>query len=746
MRLVFSNPYLLALLPATLLAAGCGGSFTLAPGAGNSVVLSSHVVGASTGSSASASTGQVVVGSQPVPVETSAVLQWSAAFPDGISADVRWSVTGGDPHSGAGSVTDAGLYTPPAWLTVDAATVTLHARFAGSATDAATALLRITPGFIRPLAPENLALGAGATATFSASIAEVGGSASVHFALPASGVGSLSTPACKRSPLASENPAYTVCSVTYTAPEGIAVSQSVELLAAVTAPSAIPLAVPPPGSALSTAQLLLNPQGVTSNPAIHQQMLALPVALGSSAGSNTDYDSAHGQLTDCCGGTLGALVADTSGNSYVLGNNHILARSDQAIPGATVIQPGLIDNGCTPYGEGPGSTPIASLVAYPPLSAPSTRVDAALARVAPGSVDATGTILELGSLQPDGTLAAAPPGVSSTAGHGEPAQLGMEVAKSGRTTGLTCGSITAINTEVLVDYYRDCAETEHAFRKRFTGQIVASSPSFSDSGDSGALIVDSANAEPVGLFFAGGVDDRGVVQAIANPVSDVLADLGRSLATSANPIPLHFVGAADHRVTCLRYPEQHFAPPALSSAAKASAAHALEMARQWAAASAPEPLLVPSADQLAPDGSALPAISFGGILPVSTPRFFGGVPTHVDAAASVPLDASALARAERVRDSRSAALFAMSSAIFGVGVGRSADNPADTALILFVDRSQAAPALPASIDGERLRIIRMDRPHVTRGRGQPAVHGCRPDGSLLPRSLPALALRPLPQP
>ncbi len=754
MRVACSNPYLLALLPATLLAAGCGGSFRLAPksvsghssgsASANAIVLTAQVAGSTS--------HQAIPASQPIALQTTSALQWSV--PDALNGDVRWSVTGGDPHSGAGSITSTGLYTPPSWLTQDEATVTVHARIADSSTDAATALLRITPGFIRPIAPENLALGAGASASFSASIAEVGGSASVQFALPAAGFGSLSTPDCTRYSLTSENPAYTVCSVTYTAPAAISATQSVILRATVTSPASSALNSSAIAPVFSSAQLLLNSQGVTSNPATHQQALALPVQLGSSAGSNSDYDSARGQLTDCCGGTLGALLADASGNLYALSANHILARSDQAIPGETIIQPGLIDNACTPYGEGTGTTPIASLAPYPLLSAPATRVDAALARVSPATVDPTGAILELGPRQPDGTLAAAPPGVSSTSGRGEAAHLGMAVAKSGRTTGLTCGSVTALHTEVLVDYYRDCAETQHAFRKRFTDQIVVSGPSFSDAGDSGALIVDSSNAEPLGLFFAGGVDERGIDHAIANPASDLLANLGRSLASGATPTPLHFVGTQDHPVACLRYPTLQPAPLPLTSAARAAAAHALELARQWAARNGPipEPMLAPSADQLAPDGTALPAILFGSSLSPSAPRFFAGIPTQVhDAPAAAP-DAAALARVLRVRDRRSTSLFALSPAIFGLGVGLSADNPADPALILFVDRNQPAPTLPNSIDGERLRIIRMERPHVTRGRGQAAVRGCRPIPSIpappvsTASDVRRLLLRPLPLP
>jgi hypothetical protein len=41
------------------------------------------------------------------------------------------------------------------------------------------------------------------------------------------------------------------------------------------------------------------------------------------------------------------------------------------------------------------------------------------------------------------------------------------VAKSGRTTGLTCGGISAIDLDVKVDYYLDCAETRPYLTKTF---------------------------------------------------------------------------------------------------------------------------------------------------------------------------------------------------------------------------------------------------------------------------------------
>ena len=49
--------------------------------------------------------------------------------------------------------------------------------------------------------------------------------------------------------------------------------------------------------------------------------------FGVSGGNVNDHSSAF-----CCSGTLGALITDGS-NQYILSNNHVLARSDQAIAG-----------------------------------------------------------------------------------------------------------------------------------------------------------------------------------------------------------------------------------------------------------------------------------------------------------------------------------------------------------------------------------------------------------------------------
>ena len=142
---------------------------------------------------------------------------------------------------------------------------------------------------------------------------------------------------------------------------------------------------------------------------------------------------------------MGSLIQNSSGTQYLLSNNHVLARSDQGHVGDIIVQPGLIDNNCTPFGEGSGTTEVGALAGWVPLNTSLTNVDAAIAQVDAEMVNTNGNILELGARQSNGTLAAAPPGISSSSGKGETAAVGMTVAKSGRTTGLTCGGVSAVS-------------------------------------------------------------------------------------------------------------------------------------------------------------------------------------------------------------------------------------------------------------------------------------------------------------
>src|SRR5262245_13370476 len=218
---------------------------------------------------------------------------------------------------------------------------------------------------------------------------------------------------------------------------------------------------------------------------------------------NTHFGVSGGNVNDitrrfCCSGTLGALVK-FGGNSYVLSNNHVLGLSGQARAGDDISQPGLIDNNC--------QTPpiVADFTAAPALG---SNVDAAVALLRPGAMDSTGFIEDIG----------VPSSVVM------PASVGLSVAKSGRTTGFTTGTISSINTSVNVQYQRNCGSGKK-FVVSYTNQVVINSSTFSTGENSGSLIVtNTSNHQPMALLFAGSSTTT-----IANPIGEVLSKLGVAL-------------------------------------------------------------------------------------------------------------------------------------------------------------------------------------------------------------------------
>ena len=706
------------LAPALLLATGCAGglvsanpsnaTFSISPGA-NSIDTNC--------------TGCNATNSQGASVE-----QFTATLSGGGAATVTWTVSGGDANSGAGSITSSGQYIPPSYLTADrvrvAVTATLESNTASSTAATATAVLTITPGFLQPLTPENAALSANGQVTITGYLAEAGGSAGINYTLSntstgaTGGQGSLGLVNCQRS-----ISTFTSCTVTYTAPATVAFTGATYVVATAGEVSR------------AVGELLLNTAGVSSSPTAHQAQTATPVSLGSSGGNNNDYDTSGNQIVDCCSGTLGSLIQDTNSHQYLLSNNHVLARSDHASVGDAIIQPGLIDNNCTPYGDGAGATPVASLTGWLPLSSSATNADAAIAQVNSNAIGASGNILEFGARQGDGTLAAAPPGISSTGGRGEAASLALTVAKSGRTTGLTCAGVSALALDVSVDYYLDCAETKPYLTRTYTNQVAISGNEFSDAGDSGSLVVDTANAEPVGLFFAGGTDVSGVSQGVANPATDVLNELNAQLGAGTT---YTFVGAADHAVSCLNYGDNTVA------AAQARLLSGNETLRAQEALAQARMLIHPSAGILGVamgkssdhPGEAAVILYVDESMGVAAPATVDGVRTVVIstnaravAFGSAPqtaieygtplLQAAQLNAAIAAKQQIAHSLMKQNPAFFGVGVGQSLDSPREAALVIYVDRKRVPAALPATIDGLRARYIVMDRLHVTRAYASP---------------------------
>jgi hypothetical protein len=677
-------------------------------------------------------TGCNATNSGGMPVE-----QFSAALSSGGAASVTWTVTGGDANTGAGTIDKTtGQYTPPSYLTGDSVQVTVTATLNSNASTTATAVVTVTPGFLQPLKPENMALGANGTVTVTGYIAEAGGSTGINYAVSNSatgssgGQGSLGMPSCQRS-----SNSFTNCSVTYSAPSTLTASGATYIVATVGT-----------SASKTSAEVLVNTAGITSNPASHETQIVTPVSLGSSGGNNNDYDTQNNQIVDCCSGTLGSLLEGSDKRQYLLSNNHVLARSDQAAVGDLIVQPGLIDNNCNPYGDsqGPQPTVVGSLTGWLPLKSAETNADAAIAQVAAGAVNPAGDILEFGAKQSDGSLSSAPPGVSSSGGKGQAASLQMKVAKSGRTTGLTCAAISALNLDVSVDYYTDCAETKPYLTKTYTNQLAISGNEFSDAGDSGSLVVDTGDAEPVGLFFAGGTDASGVGQGVASPAPEVLAELNSQVGSGTT---YTFVGGADHAVSCLNYGD------ATVTAAQERELSDEELSLGLQASAQARALVNPSAGILGVaagksndrSGEAAVIVYVDENMSVNVPAEVGGVrtmviPTNAQAVAfgsapltnaatgNAPLTGAELARAVAIKQQIARRLMRQNPAFFGVGVGQSLDNPKEAALVIFVDRKHIPGQLPQTIAGLRTRYIVMNRLHVTRSYGIPTRSHCSMDG------------------
>jgi hypothetical protein len=687
---------------------------------------------------ATSANGAFSIAASASKVNSNGQIRFSANLPSGKGADVVWSVAGGDnaPSLGEGRIDQSGLFTPPSALSENVARIEVAAHLKSDPLEGASTVVNVTPGFVQSLLPENAALTSRSTLEAKAEIAEVNAGA-VHWNVTSDGaaggdLGTLSNASCKLS-----LDQYTTCRVSYTAPEASA-QKTVYLHATV-------------DGSTTTAPLKIElNRGVNSTPVMNQAAQAGAIALGSSGGNDNDFDTYRGisgesYVADCCGGTLGALVQDAGGNQFILSNNHVLAESDQGKVGDTIDQPGMIDAGCVPLSHA-GSTvrPIATLKYLVPLATKQTDVDAALAQAAPGAVDSSGKILQLASpvnaAETDRELGAGAP----VAGDGEVLTAGnlngLRLAKSGRTTGLTCSTVAAVDLSVKVDYFKDCAETQPYYTKTYTDQIGIAGDRFSDSGDSGALVVDASNAEPVGLFFAGGTDGKGNGLNIANPIGEVLRELSAQAGSNMSVVGT----TTQHAVACVRYDSKAKpVAPALTAQAQTRANFVAETAGARLVNPEVGVLGVKGGASLDDPGAPALLVYVDGTKPHEPiPAMVDGVRTEVistdasalarDEAAVTPtptdgieLTADALARAKAVV-AKYGSLLLQDPAIFGVGAAQSLDDPAEPALLVLVDPAETPRTMPATVDGLRVRYMKLHRFHVTRSKlaGANAVPSC----------------------
>jgi endonuclease G len=169
-------------------------------------------------------------------------------------------------------------------------------------------------------------------------------------------------------------------------------------------------------------------------------------------------------------GTLGGLVKDrATGVEMILSNWHVLVHDWGVQRAKAIYQPG----------RGDGGNP-ADKVATLARDAMSVNLDAAVATLT-GNRQLINDQLELGPVK----------GVRQ-------AELGMEVLKSGRRTGITGGMVTAVEGVTRINYRG---------LNRIIQKVVTiephSGPEVSAPGDSGSWWLDKATMRAIGLHFAG---------------------------------------------------------------------------------------------------------------------------------------------------------------------------------------------------------------------------------------------------
>ena len=94
----------------------------------------------------------------------------------------------------------------------------------------------------------------------------------------------------------------------------------------------------------------------------------------------------------------------------------------------------------------------------------------------------------------------------------------MQVHKTGRTTGYTRGIVFDISADVLITY--DIGDITFQDQVLIRGERGT----FSDRGDSGAVIVDRATQRSTALLFAGSAR-----YTVGNPIAEVLSRLRVSM-------------------------------------------------------------------------------------------------------------------------------------------------------------------------------------------------------------------------
>ncbi len=609
---------------------------------------------------------------------------------------VNWSVVGGAAN---GSITAAGVYTAPASVP-NPATVTVTATSQADTTksDSATVTVTATASAVQvSVQPQTATVANFTTKQFMATVM---GNANTAVTWQVNGTNG-----------GSQKLGFISSGGLYVAPSGVP-TKSDGMGNTVTTTVTITAVSQADTSATGNATVTIMPDnGNAQN---------LPVELGTSGSNAKDFVNGTKTIT-CCGGTLGSLVT-RGGTQFILSNNHILARSDAGVVNDAIVQPGLIDTTtCTTA----GTNTVANLTQFFNLeTSPAPNIDAAIAQVVSGKVDTTGKIIYLGATVDANNV---PVPAAPQSGAGTTVAVNRAVAKSGRSTGLTCSTVDAINTNTSVDYAVNCDGTGKMFTIQYTNQIDVLGGDFSGQGDSGSLIVTQDTATPVALLYAGSDTDT-----VGNPVADVL----NFFKSGSNSVT--FVGGAAHTVVGCTLPN---APQSAKTVVPTAAAtEVVQNAAVTRDAHAPELLAHPEVQAVGvgtsydnPREAAILFFVTQGQARTNLPTQVDGVRTRiveaplfakrgaVSAEDSAMLEKSAaapqlvysvpdaeIARARVVHTAHVDALMKQAG-VQGVGIGSSVDSPGEAALMIFTIRGVPHDPIPAVIDGLRTRVRESSR-------------------------------------
>jgi len=646
--------------------------------------------GGSTNSSASITVAVTPVSAS---VAVNAQQQFTAKVTGTSNAAVTWSVAGGAAN---GTISSSGLYTAPASIP-NPAQVTVTATSQASSSHSGSATVTVTTASSSggvSVTPASASLVNFGTQQFSAAINGASTNA-VNWEVNGTAGGT------QQFGFISTTGFYVAPAGAPTKSDGSGGSTTNGATITITAISQAN------ASQSGTATVTITPG--------NQNAQSGAIELGTAgANINDTTTNAAAHTITCCSGTLGSLVT-RGGSQFILSNTHVLARSDAAAIGEAIIQPAS----CPPSG---GRT-VANLSAFYNLeTGAAPKIDAAIAAISSSNVDTSGNILYLGATA---DASGVPVPGSPHAGSGVPASIGMNVAKSGAATGLTCSSVLATAVATTVTYERTCTSstsTSNTFKITFANQVDIAGGSFSGEGDSGSLVVSQSTADPVALLFAGSDTDT-----VGNPVGTIL----NFFASGGNA--MSFVGSGTHAVVGCTLP----AKPASASSQSAVSVSPESMQRAVAArdAHAPELLAHPEVQAVGvgasrdnPHDSAVLFFVTKGQSRSNIPAQVDGVRTRIiegelfshrgtlNAEQSAELERSApepslvypispteFARAKQVHAAHTEEQLSQPG-VQGIGITSSVDAPGEAALMIFVVRGAARNPIPPVIDGVRTRI------------------------------------------